>query len=553
MLVTNESELTRAAMPAASRLRLWLCFGCLLLPWVNPYAGGPSTWAAPWLTSGMCAALAFMVGVPGAPRAGVGLLLAGLPAWAFLRSGITPETVAMATACLLVWMVSAAAAGDAQERAFARIAGGAWLVAAVVSTVAALLQYFGLAHHFAPWVDASAAGEAYANLRQRNQFATLSAIGMAVLLTVQPTGRRRWVAMWAMACVAVGNAATTSRTGTLELLLLGALTWRWAGLRSQRMQLWLVGLAAYGAGSVLLPLLASAVSGVPQTPLWMRVTGVDPCSSRVVLWSNVLHLIAQRPWLGWGWGELDYAHYMTLYAGPRFCDILDNAHDLPLHLAVELGTPAAVAVCAVVVWGIWRAKPWSERDALRQMAWGALLVIGVHSLLEYPLWYGPFQIALGVCLGVLWPATKAASGGLRGAWHPAASALLGAATFAGAAYGAWDYHAASQIYLSEEDRSPAWRHDPLARAGGIWLFRNQVRFAELTLTPLTRNNAAWTFERASDLLHYSPEPRVIEKLIESALLLHRDDVVLRQLARFRAAFPQAYQQWAQENRRSLPR
>ena len=36
------------------------------------------------------------------------------------------------------------------------------------------------------------------------------------------------------------------------------------------------------------------------------------------------------------------------------------------------------------------------------MAWAVLAVIGLHSLLEYPLWYGPFQIAFGLCLAWLW-------------------------------------------------------------------------------------------------------------------------------------------------------
>ncbi|HKB53580.1 MAG TPA: Wzy polymerase domain-containing protein, partial [Ramlibacter sp.] len=76
--------------------------------------------------------------------------------------------------------------------------------------------------------------------------------------------------------------------------------------------------------------------------------------------------------------------------------------------------------------------------------------------------------------------------------------------------------------------------------------------AELTLTPLTRDNAEWTFDRASALLHYSPEPRVIEKLVESAVLLHRDGEALRQMARFRAAFPQAYAEWSAANRSSTP-
>ncbi|WP_258305060.1 O-antigen ligase family protein, partial [Escherichia coli] len=77
--------------------------------------------------------------------------------------------------------------------------------------------------------------------------------------------------------------------------------------------------------------------------LFMRMAdGSQTCVGRATLWSNVLELIAQRPWAGWGWGELDYAHYIHPFAGERFCVLLDNAHNLPLHLAVELGLPAAL-------------------------------------------------------------------------------------------------------------------------------------------------------------------------------------------------------------------
>ena len=33
---------------------------------------------------------------------------------------------------------------------------------------------------------------------------------------------------------------------------------------------------------------------------------------------------------------------------------------------------------------------------------GMVLLVGIHSLLEYPLWYGPFQIACGLALWLLW-------------------------------------------------------------------------------------------------------------------------------------------------------
>ena len=44
---------------------------------------------------------------------------------------------------------------------------------------------------------------------------------------------------------------------------------------------------------------------------------------------------------------------------------------------------------------------------------------------------------------------------------------------------------------------------------------------------------------------------MIQKVIESATLLRRDDVALAHLARFRAAFPREQKQWAEDNRRVL--
>jgi hypothetical protein len=79
------------------------------------------------------------------------------------------------------------------------------------------------------------------------------------------------------------------------------------------------------------------------------------------------------------------------------------------------------------------------------------------------------------------------------------------------------------------------------------LFGEHARFAELTITPLTRANARWTFELSQEMLHYSPEPRVIEKVIESALMLGRDDIVHEQVARYRAAFPKEHATWAREH------
>jgi hypothetical protein len=300
------------------------------------------------------------------------------------------------------------------------------------------------------------------------------------------------------------------------------------------------GIALYAVSALALPFILEQALGVSGPSVFARFVSELGCSSRRVLWSNVLHLIAQRPWVGWGWGELDYAHYTTLYPGDRFCDILDNAHSLPLHLAVELGVPVAILACGGLAWAILRIAPWREQDASRQMAIAVLAVILLHSLLEYPLWYGPFQIAFGLSLGLLWPAASDASSARRAN----ACAMIAACAFAAIAYAGWDYHRISQIYTAPEARDEAYRDDPLPLLKRSRLFRAHVDFAELTITPLTRANAQWTYTMSQAMLHYSPEPRVIEKLIESASLLGHRDVALAQAARFKAAFPREYAEWA---------
>jgi Virulence factor membrane-bound polymerase, C-terminal/O-Antigen ligase len=267
-------------------------------------------------------------------------------------------------------------------------------------------------------------------------------------------------------------------------------------------------------------------------------------NSRVWLYSNVLELIAQKPWLGWGWRELAYAHYSTSFTH-RFGELLDNAHNLPLHLAVELGVPFAVLFCgAVLVW-IVKGAPWRETDATRQLAWGVLMLIGVHSMVEYPLWYGPFLMTLGLCIGMLQRPVDIQNRPVA-QWNMTQSATkcIAVAILAFAAYAGYDYHRVSQIYLSPESRSALYSGDALGAAQQSVLFQRQARFAELVITPVTPATAPRVLQLALDLVHFSPEPRVIEALIESATMLHFDDVAMFHLARYKEMYPKDYAAWS---------
>jgi hypothetical protein len=517
-----------------------------LVPWLNPAADGPSATVVPWLVSMTCGTLMWGLAATGpaalrVPRA-LGLVAAGIVGWAALsQTSLRPDAVMLAGGLALIVM----AASFGRDPELAGQLQAAVLAAAALSAGIGLAQYFGASAGMSPWINAAQAGEAYANLRQPNQYATLCWIGAALVLF--GTFRLpRWAAAVLLVLLAAGSAASVSRTGLFQGLALTLLAAIWNGPeRRERMVLCAIAALAYFAAALLLPLLLDSLTGaMPARTLWGRLGGGQPCSSRLVLWSNVLHLIALKPLTGWGWGELDFAHFDTLYAGPRFCDILDNAHNLPLHFAVELGVPVAAAGCGLAIWWAWRQRPWAERVPLRQLAWALLTVILLHSMLEYPLWYGPFQIAFGVSLGWLM-ANKQASTAATPAREKLAALALGILLSAATAYAAWDYTRVSQIYLPPEQRLSPWRDDTLAKVRRSWLFSGQARFADLTLATPQRENAEWMYPLAIEVLHYSPEPRVIERAIESATYLGREDEAVLLLARYRAAFPRDYEAWRQ--------
>ncbi len=515
-------------LPQPAQLAALAPLPLLVLPWLNPFTSGPNSSVLPYLLSWACASAA------------------------------------------LLWWCGVPQTNVQRARAVA----GAWVLAALVSAVLGLLQFFDVSRDWAPWVNQPGLGQAYGNLRQRNQFATLCSIGLCALVwwaqrpaPPQATRAAPWwggAVLAAAALLGAALAASGSRTGLLQLVVLALLLAWWARgiaaapspvpLRGLRLQRWVAptALLAYWLAALLLPRLA----GVDGSVFDRLQESSAQCQSRLNLWRNVLYLVAQKPLWGWGWGELDYAHFITLYdapwAGLRFCDILDNAHNLPLHLAVELGLPVALLLCGALAGWLWNQAPWREAVPERQLAWAVLAVIGVHSLLEYPLWYGQFQLAalLGVWLLRAFPGAapgrgaKGAAPAVAATRWPWPAAVVAMAIALGCVGTGWSYWQASQPYLAPEKRAPLFRQQSWAQLRQAWLFSDEVDFAELAVTPLTPQTAPRLLALGEDLLHFSPEPMVVQKLLQSAQVLGKDTEVDYYARRFEAAFPQAHTAWA---------
>jgi hypothetical protein len=194
-----------------------------------------------------------------------------------------------------------------------------------------------------------------------------------------------------------------------------------------------------------------------------RLAETDISSSRFAIWADTLTLIKAHPWAGVGWGEFNLAWSLTPLPG-RPTAFFDHAHNLPLHLAAELGLPLALAVTALLLgafgsaaWRAWRRD--GDDGVARRGAVMVVLMIGLHSLLEYPLWYSYFLLPAAWALGVALrrPEDTAATPPATAAQRRPAAWVLAAGAWAvmvGTALSTWDYRLVAEVFRATPGAPP---------------------------------------------------------------------------------------------------
>ncbi|MEP7101670.1 MAG: Wzy polymerase domain-containing protein, partial [Burkholderiales bacterium] len=276
----------------------------------------------------------------------------------------------------------------------------------------------GLIQVFAPtWPDGDfisrsyIEGRAVGNMRQPNH---LSSLLLWAIVAVVWLGEARVLRRWGSSLLALlfifVVVLTASRTGALSMLLLalwGALDRR---LSRQARLLLILSPLIYGAFWYGTGVWADHSHHVFGGETRFSTKG-DISSSRWGIWSNTLTLIRMHPWVGVGFGEFNFAWTLTPFPG-RPVAFFDHTHNLVLQFLVELGIPLGLLVLGLLGWALVAAlrgalKPAAEAAApgealLRPAAFAMVLLILVHSLLEYPLWYAyyllPAAFAFGLCL-----------------------------------------------------------------------------------------------------------------------------------------------------------
>jgi O-antigen ligase len=395
---------------------LWALGLMLTLPFLAPFKAPPIASFHPEAIAACCGLAALSV----LPRFAASLELprvALLPLALCLlivvqlvQGKLVFHEVGLLAALYLLWACALICLGRllARELGLERVIGCfSWflMAGAIISAV------FGWAQH----IESDALGSllmprspirVWANLGQSNQLADYLALGLISTAYLYATARikLRW-ALPALLAVSYVLSLTGSRTSWVYLLALIAVSAIFVAFERSQVHRRLL---AFSAGAlvavVVLPWLTGLIAGDTQG-IMTATSRLDPevfaYEERPRIWKAAWMMFQQAPLFGVGLRQFGWQHFVlnAELPAPRVIGVTDQAHNLALQILAELGL---VGLALLLVFGfLWlRGLLRQPRTAAHWWLWSCVLVLAVHSMLEYPLWYTFFLGVAALVLGM---------------------------------------------------------------------------------------------------------------------------------------------------------
>jgi O-antigen ligase len=284
------------------------------------------------------------------------------------------------------------------------------MIAAVVGVLLGAGQLASGGERLYPW-ETTSAGSVTGFFANRNHLATLllaclpfAAVMGAATLRHRADDRRLalWFGALFMGLVVIGLAAIRSRAGVILFgpTAIASLLAAWIAAGRGRPGPALIGLA----GGVAAAVGAVALFALP--PILARFDVQSAPEGRFEGWPIVAGAAETHLPLGSGVGSFDAVFRSVEPLEQLDPTFFNHAHNEYLETWLEAGWPGAILILAFLVWygrrlwSAWRARPSRERD-LQRAASVALLVMLVHSAVDYPLRTATLACLFALCAAIL--------------------------------------------------------------------------------------------------------------------------------------------------------
>jgi O-antigen ligase len=218
--------------------------------------------------------------------------------------------------------------------------------------------------------------------------------GLAIGAMAISKSKAEWLWAWVMAALAMGIALWTGSRGA-ALAIVGALVVGVIVVPAMRSVRALAGSVSAMAGGLavvwLAPVAPSYLMGLTRAV--QQTASGDVTTGRTVIWRNVIGAIRDRPWFGYGEGQM--------HTVAPFWDMV-QPHDFILQVALAWGLVGLLCVLIMAIAFARRAIPAvrNDQDALTPV-FVAMAAIAILSLYDGALFYTlPISIFLA-CAAVI--------------------------------------------------------------------------------------------------------------------------------------------------------
>lgn len=279
------------------------------------------------------------------------------------------------------------------------------LLCGTLTGIIAICQWLTLDAYIPGMVNMQNAVRPYANFAQPNNMATflvMSLLGCLYLYEKQKL--KTWITCLCSLIMLLALALSQSRTSWVAcccILIYGAYQQYKGFIRLK----WYYALAWFGlfiSFILILPAVTQSIgqitdANIAQTKdVIARATGD---MSRLAIWNQMLHAIADRPWLGYGWNQTSVAYTLVSehFQGPVW---IRSAHNFILDFILWNGLIIGIPFLAYFsYWGYQLNKHVNSVESVI-----GILMIGavlIHSMLEFPQYYAYFLLPVGFILGLV--------------------------------------------------------------------------------------------------------------------------------------------------------
>jgi len=419
---------------------------------------------------------------------------------------------------------------------------GAWVAAglglglvlgASANALAMVAQVFHQEAWFLGWVQrVDDLRRAEGLIGQPNLAATLCMLALWALIQADRTcwpqgGPRAWIARGLGLLLLTGLVMSGSRTGLIELAVVSV--WLWLSQRSRPSALfWRCLPLAYLLIDACLSFYVH--DAAPALPLVLsRLT--TPHEGRWAIWRMAWEMGWSSPWWGVGWREMAYAQLTAplVSVAPAY---VDHVHNLLAQLWAETGLLGLLPLLGLAAYTLAHDRPWANKTPTVSFALGVLLILLIHSMTEFPLWWA-FLLFVFVIAFSLLPGTTVAW-----SWHVTVAAALALAAMLYPIK--QDAALLAPLHQLTIGDSPATREQAWALARQSVWFAPVVERLALLRQPPARAHLAQDLERSQRLLHLSPDPALITWRLRALVLAGDTAQALHVAQRMQAIHRQAW-------------